>query len=101
MKTVIKVSVRVKKFSPFKYALHEMLIPGFYRHSFSTLIKWTMESCNCDRAAAESAITTACNCIDYYGYSYRDRDKLNLPNITDRYPKLKGVWKNNIKEPPI
>ena len=99
MKTITKVVVRVKKFSPFKYALNQILVPGYFTQTYDVLTLWIMRDCECNRLTALEAIYRARLYIMFYDYTWRDRDKLNLPNITERYPKLAGVWKSKIQEP--
>lgn len=100
-KTPIKVKVRVKKFSPFKFALHEILRPH-QSPPITSLIIWCMIGCKVNRSTAETAVYNALEYIDVEDLGWVDRDKLHLPNISNRYPRhpeYRKYWKSSILEP--
>ncbi len=98
VKTPLKVKPRVKKYSPLKFVLHEILRPG-YTPPTDSLIHWTMIELKLSYGQAESVVYKALDYIDNNGLTYHDRDKLNLPNISDRYPRYDtSFWNSPIVE---
>lgn len=85
VKTSVKVKVCVKRFSPQKFVLHQVLRPG-YSPSLDSLIHWTMIEFRKSYSKAKKIVCDTISFIDYYNLTYLDRDKLNLPNISERYP---------------
>lgn len=99
-KTTHKVSPRVKRYSPVKFVLNELLRPGYYADK-ETFVQMCMKEFNMCRSEALKVVCNAYDSMDRHGLTWHDRDKLNLPNISDRYPRYKEVckhWKSRVKE---
>lgn len=102
VKSCTKVVPRVKRFSPSKLVLHEVLRPS-YMISYDSLIYYTMGYCNLGRKEAEEIVFKVLDYIEYNDLGYQDRDRLKLPNISDRYPRYPEItqyWKIKLEEPP-
>ena len=98
VKTPLKVKPRIKKYSPLKFILHEVLRPC-YHPPIDSLIYWTMIELKLSYIQAESVVYKALDYIEENGLTYRDRDKLNLPNISERYPRYDtSFWNSPIVE---
>ena len=96
----IKVKPIVKKWTPLKFALHEILRPGPMQ-PFSSLITWTMIECQVDYSKAEAAVYGALEYAEINNLSYQDRDSLHLPNIScnyPTYPEIRKYWNSPVME---
>ena len=97
-KTSFKVCPTVKRYTPEKYILNEVLRPGIQINP-DYLITLCMREFNMRRSEAEKIVYQTLDRAD--NLSYADRDKLHLPNIGDSYPgypEIAQQWKSKVKE---
>lgn len=102
VKSCTKVVPRVKRFSPSRLVLHEVLRPAYSTRT-DDLICYVMGYCNLCRKDAERVVFKVLDYIEENNLTYRDRDVLKLPNISDRYPRYPEYtqyWKIELEEPP-
>lgn len=94
----MKVDVKIKKWNPRKIILDMVLRPGF-EYNLNQLIQLIVKMFNMKYMDAEHIVYDTLQEIDYESYTWRDRDKLNLPNISNCHPYYKEVckyWNNKI-----
>lgn len=96
-KTSFKVCPTVKRYTPEKYILNEVLRPGVQIDP-DHLASLCMREFDMRRSVAEKLVyktVERAGCL-----SYADRDKLHLPNISDSYPgygEITKHWKSKVR----